>query len=476
VADETDAKNKINTSLQKNGISSIIVPFIGILCSAVLIVIAVGARRWILAQISVIAVMGFVFWLATRLANADGDSVLNRSIKTGHVDGSSETNKQRESERQAPKFLLRLVGLAGVGIVGVVLFAIQYTHWEQGQVAAIASVGFLAAGAAWLVGALLGFLFGIPYSDRKNGDTSSSSESDKSPTQSAGYRANTNLEQISDWLTKILVGVTLVEINKVPIKLDKLASYLASGMGGCPGAKPFSLVIVVFFSVCGFFFGFLWARLFLPEEYRLADVAALDKKIDELKKQREIDVAALTLARRHLDPPQGDPGVDLEELKAAIVGASAAIKANIFGLARQVRTANENDDPAKVAATIPVFEALIESDTRREFHRNHAQLAYILAKQGRPALERAKSEIESAMAIRDRLKLKGWENYELTRASINIKQDEAFAQGQPSNSETRGRIVEDLQVVVKSRRKRDMEEDVEVMRWIELNKAQTDLG
>lgn len=46
------------------------------------------------------------------------------------------------------------------------------------------------------------------------------------------YAPSTSLEQVADWLTKIIVGVGLTQLNKIPRKLDSLASYIAMGMGG----------------------------------------------------------------------------------------------------------------------------------------------------------------------------------------------------------------------------------------------------
>jgi hypothetical protein len=62
-----------------------------------------------------------------------------------------------------------------------------------------AGVAIAIASAA--TGYLLGFLFGISRS-LQGGDSSESN--------SQSFPGNTNLEQISDWLTKILVGVGLV--------------------------------------------------------------------------------------------------------------------------------------------------------------------------------------------------------------------------------------------------------------------------
>ena len=59
--------------------------------------------------------------------------------------------------------------------------------------------------SSFLIGGLVGFLFGIPRAVQ--GSTA--------PTGAAQYQANTNLEQVSDWLTKIIVGVSLVEIGRI---------------------------------------------------------------------------------------------------------------------------------------------------------------------------------------------------------------------------------------------------------------------
>src|SRR6185503_13654313 len=61
--------------------------------------------------------------------------------------------------------------------------------------------GALVALAPAAVGALLGFVFGIPKTLQSNAPPAADGK--------AAYQVNTNLEQISDWLTKMLVGVGL---------------------------------------------------------------------------------------------------------------------------------------------------------------------------------------------------------------------------------------------------------------------------
>lgn len=72
---------------------------------------------------------------------------------------------------------------------------------------------------------------------------------------------NTNLEQISDWLTKILVGVGLVQLGSIVDSLGDLADYIAEALGGGPAGAPFALALVMYFTVAGFLVAYLWTRL-----------------------------------------------------------------------------------------------------------------------------------------------------------------------------------------------------------------------
>ena len=80
-------------------------------------------------------------------------------------------------------------------------------------------------------------------------------------------KANTNLVEISDWLTKIIVGVGLFQLSTLPGKLKSLAGYFATAFG-TPAAPP-SLVMAIlgYFAIFGFLLGYLWARIYLAEEF-----------------------------------------------------------------------------------------------------------------------------------------------------------------------------------------------------------------
>ena len=109
-----------------------------------------------------------------------------------------------------------------------------------------------------MIGGLLGFLFGIPRT--LQGDSADDSRRNEgSGTESRlAYRPNTSLEQISDWLTKILVGVGLTQIGAIETHFSNLGQNLGRAFGGQPADEAFITSLVAMLLVAGFLFGFLW--------------------------------------------------------------------------------------------------------------------------------------------------------------------------------------------------------------------------
>ena len=116
------------------------------------------------------------------------------------------------------------------------------------------SVSLIWSVACLMAGAVVGFLFGIPKILQ--------SEKITSPQEGnrIHYRqqVNTNLEQISDWLTKIIVGLGLIELRNIPGYLRKLANLLSEGLE--QSNQAFAFALIVYFSILGFLFGYLATR------------------------------------------------------------------------------------------------------------------------------------------------------------------------------------------------------------------------
>jgi hypothetical protein len=117
--------------------------------------------------------------------------------------------------------------------------------------------------AAFSVGALFGFLFGIPRS--------LTSATPPLPSVTQHYQPNTNLEQISDWLTKILIGASVAGFASLFKDYKNLLHGLKRALGGDDMAHTFAGAEVIFFLITGFLCSYLLARLHLQTELELAE-------------------------------------------------------------------------------------------------------------------------------------------------------------------------------------------------------------
>jgi hypothetical protein len=154
--------------------------------------------------------------------------------------------------------------LLGFGFV-VILVAPFLRETLAGGIATFV-VTLLSALMCLSVGAILGLMFGIPrYSKLSEVDNA--------------VAPNNNLEQISDWLTKMIVGISLVQFDVIVAKTKVLALQITTAMSGCDGNcggnYAMGLAVVGFFSASGFLMMYLWARVYL-----LLDVGTVQLKID----------------------------------------------------------------------------------------------------------------------------------------------------------------------------------------------------
>jgi hypothetical protein len=127
------------------------------------------------------------------------------------------------------------------------------------------------------LGFLIGFLFGIPRVIQPGTGAKESVPANVNKASAYSQQVNTNLEQISDWLTKIIVGLGLVELQSLPDLLRKASSWIAQGLsngadaGSVVQATSLATSIILFFSVVGFLAGYLITRLFFAGAFGRAD-------------------------------------------------------------------------------------------------------------------------------------------------------------------------------------------------------------
>src|SRR5215212_11890898 len=121
---------------------------------------------------------------------------------------TAEETKSSSQRNESERALRTLAAIMGSGILGTIVFAFQAS--SRVEFVSFAAIGILVSGASAAFGGLLGFLFGIPRTLQQEGSSwsavgSDGDSNDEKRSPDTDYRPNTNLEQISDWLTKILV-------------------------------------------------------------------------------------------------------------------------------------------------------------------------------------------------------------------------------------------------------------------------------
>lgn len=129
-----------------------------------------------------------------------------------------------------------------------------------------ATSGLLLAGSTFMAGWLLGLLFGIPRALSRPGSVApppsppggaAQTGSDAKPAS----RTNTNLEDVSDWLTKTIIGLGLVNLLAMPHFLWTKAGVIGGQIfRDEPAAASLTLLISAYFAIGGFWIGYVGTR------------------------------------------------------------------------------------------------------------------------------------------------------------------------------------------------------------------------
>lgn len=192
-------------------------------------------------------------------------------------------------------------------VLGVAVLAALWLGWCTNAVAGV----MLWVVACLAAGATVGFLFGIPKSASpaavpadKNGKSAVPDESVR------GGRPNTNLEEVSDWLTKIIVGLSLVHLKDINAYVSKISETIAASLSTQPVPAPahvsVAMAIVIGFIVLGFLFGYLYTRLFLQGAFQRSDS-------NMYSAYRTASQQELARESSSVEPPLGEPVVPTKE-------------------------------------------------------------------------------------------------------------------------------------------------------------------
>jgi hypothetical protein len=163
---------------------------------------------------------------------------------------------------------LALSALFGQVLIFIVVF-FPGGNWSATAVAELWATACLLSGGA------LGFLFGIPKSVQ-GVQVAVTPGSKVRPQAAYEQRVNTSLEEVSDWLTKLLLGIGLVQLQKVPGVVRSYSNVIKADGGLLANPEGFGIAIIVYFSVLGFLGFYLMTRLYLQRALGEAASMGLD--------------------------------------------------------------------------------------------------------------------------------------------------------------------------------------------------------
>lgn len=193
-------------------------------------------------------------------------------------------------------FLIWLIGGTTLAATAVLL----YTGPRADRGATVA-IGFIVTAATMLAGGVIGFVFGVPRM--------LAADSAGTSRRQATVVGNTNLEQISDWLTKILVGVGLTQFGSISSGAGRLIGNIAPAFGDGADARVFTGGLGIFSVAFGFVTGWLYTRLLLGGAMAKADQRATARELIEAARDAEQagdSVAARDLRGHAMDLLDGD--------------------------------------------------------------------------------------------------------------------------------------------------------------------------
>ncbi len=175
--------------------------------------------------------------------------------------------------------LLPLLGIFGI---------LVYTGF-----AATFGVGLLAALASAGVGLVLGLLFGVPKAissgqvrlseqvkqvqietkqsiEEGSGEPTATSSHSQPCDQTSRFTPSTNLAEVSDWLTKLLLGAGLVSLTKIGAPLGHLIDSISRGLSSdlpVPGSAVVAAGAIVFgYVAMGFLDGYMLTTLWYQRQ------------------------------------------------------------------------------------------------------------------------------------------------------------------------------------------------------------------
>jgi hypothetical protein len=267
--------------------------------------------------------------------------------------------------------------------------------------------GLLVSIAAGLVGAFIGFLFGMPRDlSGRQAPQRPPEDPDAKPKASAGPTAalengrftwaNNNLVEVSDWLTKIIVGISLVQFRDLVEWVGMVSATAGSAAGFVePSAQStFGVSVILASFVYGFLIAYIYARTIIAVIFAKAQ-NEVDEELRQKLQQVESEKAELAdeKARLEVRETEGQRRFEavIKDLPENVKGPSSVLAA-LYGA-----------PPGGFTDAIAKARALMADPDHNGNPRLHAYLAFGLGQKFRYEHERAAPDAELGQIADDAL-------------------------------------------------------------------------
>ena len=167
----------------------------------------------------------------------------------------------------------RLVWGAGAavtaGMVGVsILMAYSGPAGVEPEIGAALTL-FLIYTCAITAGTFIGFLFGLPRArvidQVTSTETLEAAGKQKKAPLTTQFLTNSNLLKVSDWLTTIIIGLTLVNLSEIVPAVSGFGEWISAPLGGHPYSAAIGVFVAIGSALAGFLLGYLWTSIRVRE-------------------------------------------------------------------------------------------------------------------------------------------------------------------------------------------------------------------
>lgn len=186
----------------------------------------------------------------------------NKSLNETELENEKNTVKEAETS-----VLLALYMGLFLGMIPVIGFPIIIP--EMGG--KILFIGVTLGIAAFISSFFVGSLFGMPKRNNQKGTNNS---------------FNNSLVEISDWLSKIIVGLVLINLKEIPFYIFALVEYIRVASNyDSQLLNVYTIGIIIYFGFLGLFIGYNYMRLVLSNKYKYADDNLVRRELELLKEK-----------------------------------------------------------------------------------------------------------------------------------------------------------------------------------------------